>query len=68
MKLEFLPDGPNNSGLIPLYDYGSFEIRERRRLTGELATGARERIALNEESWVAPVEGCKLILTSAYNT
>jgi len=33
-----------------------------RKLTGELANGARERIALDEESWVAPVEGCKLIL------
>ena len=62
MKLEYLPDGPNDSGLIRLYDYGSSEVRELRKLTGELATGARERIAPNEEIWVAPVEGCKLIL------
>ena len=62
MKLEYLPDGPKDSGLIRLYDYGSSEVRELRKLTGELATGARERIALNEERWVAPVEGCKLLL------
>ena len=62
MKLEYLPNGPNDSGLIRLYDYGSSEVRELRKLTSELATGARERIALNEEIWVAPVEGCRLIL------
>jgi hypothetical protein len=52
MKLEYLPDGRNHSGLIRLYDYGSSEVRELRKLTGELATGAREQIALNEESWI----------------
>jgi hypothetical protein len=62
MKLEYLPDGPDDCGLIRLYDYGSSEVRELRRITGELATGDRERIALNEETWVAPVGGCKLIL------
>jgi hypothetical protein len=24
--LEYLPDGPNDSGLIRLYDYGSSEV------------------------------------------
>ena len=62
MKLEYLPDSPNDCGLIRLYDYGLSEVRELRKLTGELATGARERIAFNEEIWVAPVEGCKSIL------
>jgi hypothetical protein len=52
MKLEYLPDGRNHSGLIRLYDYGSSEVRELRKLKGELATGAREQIALNEESWI----------------
>ena len=51
MKLEYLPDGPDDSGLIRLYDYGPSEVRELRRITGELATGDRERIALSEETW-----------------
>ena len=27
MKLEYLPNGPNDSGLIRLYDYGSSEAK-----------------------------------------
>jgi hypothetical protein len=62
MKLEYLPGGPNDSGVIRIYDFVSSEVRELRKLTGELATGARERITLNEKSWFAPVSGCNLIL------
>jgi hypothetical protein len=62
MKLEYLPDGPNDSGLVRLYDYSSSEVHELSKLAGELATGARERIGLHGESWIAPLEGCKLIL------
>jgi hypothetical protein len=62
MKLEYLSEGPDDSGLIRLYDYGSSEVRELRTVASELATGARERIALHEESWIASVDGCKLIL------
>lgn len=62
MKLEYLSDGPNGSSLIRLYDYDLPEVRELRKLISELAAGAGERIALDEEIWVAPVGGCKLIL------
>ena len=68
MKLEYLPDGPKDSGLIRLYDYGSSEVQELRRLTGELAAGARGRIALSEESWIAPVGGCTLTLRRGERT
>lgn len=62
MKLEYVTDGPNDSGLIRLYDYVSSEVQELRKLTGELASGSRQRISLNEEIWVVAVGGCKLIL------
>ena len=62
MKLEFLPDGPDNSGLIRLYDYSQSDVHALSKIASELATGSRKQIALQSESWVAPISGCKLIL------
>jgi hypothetical protein len=62
MKLEFLPDGPDNSGLIRLYDYSQSDVHALSKTASELATGSRRQIALESESWVAPIGGCKLIL------
>jgi hypothetical protein len=62
MKLEYLEDGPNNSGLIRLYEYSQAEVHEVRKFVGELATGGRERIALDSENWVVPVGDCRLSL------
>ena len=62
MKLEYLPDGPNDSGLIRLYDYGQAEVHALRKIASELATGARERVVLQHENWIVPIVGCKLSL------
>jgi hypothetical protein len=62
MKLEFLPDGPDDSGLIRLYDYSQSDVHALSKIASELATGSRKQIALQSESWVAPIGGCKLIL------
>ena len=62
MKLEYLADGPDNSGLIRLYGYNQTEVHELRKIAGELATGARERISLDGESWIEPVRNCRLCL------
>jgi hypothetical protein len=62
MKLEFLVDGPDNSGLIRLYDYSQSDVDALSKIASELATGSRKQIALQSESWVAPIGGCKLML------
>jgi hypothetical protein len=61
MKLEFLPNGPNNAGLIRLCDYSQSDVHALSKIASELATGPRKQIALQSESWVVSVGGCKLI-------
>ena len=49
MKLEYLPDSPNDCGLIRLHAYGLSEVRELRKFTGELATGAENESPLTKK-------------------
>jgi|SRR5215470_1902320 len=62
MRLEYLHSGPNESGLIRLYDFAQEEVCELRKIARELASGALERLALQSENWVVPVGGCGLSL------
>lgn len=62
MKLEYLPQGPSNSGLIRLYEYEQEDVRALRQAADELACGVREIILLNGGNWVTPIGGCSLVL------
>jgi hypothetical protein len=62
MKLEFLPDGPNDMGLIRLYEYGPEDVRALKSIAFKLATGAAERVWLQTENWIVPLDGCRLSL------
>ena len=62
MKLEYLPHGPNGSGLIRLYEYVPGEVRELKGIAGKLTTRACEQISLQGEKWIVPVDDCRLSL------
>jgi hypothetical protein len=61
MKLEYLPQGPNNSGLIRLYEYEQEDVRALRQAADELACGVRETILLSRENWLTPIGDCGLV-------
>src|SRR5262245_45615960 len=65
MRLEYLHSGPNESGLIRLYDFAQVEACELKKFARELASGASARIVLQKEKWVVPVGGCGLSLQRA---
>jgi hypothetical protein len=62
MKLEYLPTGPNDSGLVRLYEYVPEEVRGLKEIIARLAAGAHKRIPLQDEKWIVPVDECKFSL------
>jgi hypothetical protein len=62
MKVEYLADGSNECPLIRLYEYNQPEVRRLKELVGELASGVRQSISLQDEAWAVPIGGCRLSL------
>jgi len=62
MKLEYLPSGPNDSGLVRLYEYAPEEARALNGIARKLATGSCKHICLQNESWIVPLDACRLSL------
>jgi hypothetical protein len=46
MKLEFLPDGPDNSGLIRLYDYSQSDVQALSKIASGDSGEADQHSAL----------------------
>jgi hypothetical protein len=62
VKLKYLADGSPDCPLIRLYEFDQSEARKLRQLVKSLVAGVRQDVALQNELWVEPVEGCCLNL------
>ena len=62
MKLEYLPTGPNNSGLVRLYEYAPEEVRALKEVARKLAAGACKQLSLQDENWIVSLDACRLNL------
>ena len=68
MTLEFLKEGSQHRPLIRLYELNQAEVAELRRLVRSLAAGSLQSIRLDNQSWVTPIGGCRLLLEAALGT
>jgi hypothetical protein len=62
MKLEFLKEGSQHSPLIRLYEFDQAEVAELRRLVQSLVAGSLQSVRLDNQAWVTPIGGCRLLL------
>lgn len=62
MKLEYLGDGSSDCPLIRLYDFNAIDAQRLREAFRTLADGSQQVLALHDEWWIEPVEGCQLTL------
>lgn len=62
MKLEYLPTGPTNSGLVRLYEYAPGEVRALKEVARKLAAGACKQLSLQDEHWILSLDACRLSL------
>ena len=60
MKLEFLVDGSPDCPLIRLYAFDQSEVLRFKDLISTLSLGKATNVSLHEQSWIDPVDGCKL--------
>lgn len=64
MKLEYLADGSSDCPLIRLYDFNAIDAQRLGEAFRTLADGSQQVLALHDEWWIEPVEGCQLTLRS----
>ena len=62
MKLEFLASGARACPLIRLYAFNRAEAQKLRELVKSLSSASRQSVSLDEENWIEPVDGCRLVL------
>jgi hypothetical protein len=62
MKMEFLAEASPDCPLIRLYDFQTRDALELKNLFDSLADGTRTAIALHEQSFIEPIDGCRLNL------
>jgi hypothetical protein len=62
VKLKYLRDGSPNCPLVRSYEVDQSEARKLRHLAKSLVAGVRQDVALHNEVWVEPIEGCRVNL------
>jgi hypothetical protein len=62
MKLGFLKEESQHSPLIRLYEFDPAEALKLRRLVGSLVAGSLQSVRLDNQAWVTPIDGCRLLL------
>ena len=59
LKIEYLADGADRCPLVRLFDFVASDVNQLRKFCIELADGRATGIALHEQSWIEPVDGCR---------
>lgn len=65
VKLDYLRDGTDDCPLIRLYEFQSEEMQRLQRSFERLASGAAERVALDEVTPIESVDGTQLTFSRA---
>jgi hypothetical protein len=59
MKIEYLALGAERCPLVRLFDFVPNEVNRLRQFCNDLARERATEIALHEQTWIEPVEGCR---------
>lgn len=65
MKMEYLPTGSTDCPLIRLYDFTLDEVVQLFGVFASLASDAVRTVGLHEQSYVQPIDECRLVLRVA---
>lgn len=65
MKMEYLAIGSVDCPLIRLYDFTPNEVGQLCGVFASLASGTAHTVALHEQPFIQPVDGCRLTLQTA---
>lgn len=62
MRLAFLAEGSPDCPLIRLYDFQPADVQRLDRIFDSLANGSRKELRLDQESFIEPIDGCRVRL------